>query len=107
MRCANKLNPNRKKLHKNFVSQTIDGPYAINPGRKESNLKVHCLVFLTNVVGNFPFEITVPRVAVVGEGFLGRSEKLLPSRPDPLHSFFSVVVGLVVSMMSLKDKNNN
>jgi len=43
---------------------------------------------------------------VVGEGFLGRSEKLLPSRPDTLHSFFSVVLGLVVSMMSLKEKNN-
>ncbi len=106
MSCANKLNLVGQLKQKKSATKTINGPYAINPGRKESNLKVHCLVFLTSVVGNYPFEITVPRDAVVGEGFLGRSEKLLPSRPDPLHSFFSVVVGLVVSMMILKDKNN-
>jgi len=36
---------------------------------------------------------------MVGEGFFGSSEKLLPSRPEPLHSFFSVAVGDEVSMM--------
>lgn len=45
-------------------------------------------------------EIVVPLVKVVGEGFFGISEKLLPSRPEPLHSFFSVAVGAVVSMLS-------
>lgn len=44
--------------------------------------------------------IVVPLVKVVGEGFFGISEKLLPSRPEPLHSFFSVAVGAVVSMLS-------
>lgn len=41
----------------------------------------------------------VPLVRVVGEGFLGSSEKLLPSRPEPLHSFFSVAVEAEVSML--------
>lgn len=36
---------------------------------------------------------------MVGEGFFGISEKLLPSRPEPLHSFFSVAVGAEVSMV--------
>lgn len=40
----------------------------------------------------------VPLVRVVGEGFFGISEKLLPSRPEPLHSFFSVAVGAEVSI---------
>ena len=40
----------------------------------------------------------LPLVRVVGEGFLGSSEKLLPSKPEPLHSFFSVAVGAEVSM---------
>ncbi len=77
MSCASKLNLVRQ------LKQTEKAPQKLRksnckwslrnkPGRKESNLKVHCLVFLTNVVGNFPFEITVPRVAVVGEGFFGK-----------------------------------
>lgn len=45
-------------------------------------------------------QIVVPLAKVVGEGFFGISEKLLPSRPEPLHSFLSVAVGAVVSMLS-------
>lgn len=41
----------------------------------------------------------VPLVRVVGEGFFGSSEKLLPSRPELLHSFLSVAVGAEVSML--------
>lgn len=41
----------------------------------------------------------VPLVSVVGDGFFGSSEKLLPSRPEALHSFFSVAVGADVSML--------
>ena len=41
----------------------------------------------------------VPLVSVVGDGFFGISEKLLPSRPELLHSFFSVAVGAEVSML--------
>lgn len=41
----------------------------------------------------------LPRVSVVGEGFLGKLEKLLPSRPKSLHSFFSGAVEVFVSMM--------
>lgn len=38
-------------------------------------------------------------MSVVGDGFFGSSEKLLPSKAEVLHSFFSVAVGAVVSMM--------
>lgn len=49
---------------------------------------------------------TVPLVKVVGEGFFGISEKLLPSRPEPLHSFFSVAVGAEVSMLLSNFRHN-
>lgn len=43
-----------------------------------------------------------PLVSVVGDGFFGSSEKLLPSKLEGLHSFFSVAVGAVVSMVADK-----
>lgn len=47
--------------------------------------------------------LVIPLVTVVGDGFFGRSEKLLPSRPDPLCSFFSVAVGAEVSMVDSRE----
>lgn len=52
------------------------------------------------------WKITVPLVIVVGEGFFGSSEKLLPSKPEPLHSFFSVAVGAEVSMLLFNVQHN-
>lgn len=43
----------------------------------------------------------VPLLRVLGDGFLGTSEKLLPSGPEPLHSFLSAGVGADVSMLLL------
>ncbi len=48
---------------------------------------------------NERWKTSVPLVKVVGEGFFGISEKLLPSRLELLHSFFSVAVGAEVSML--------
>lgn len=42
---------------------------------------------------------------MVGEGFLGRSEKLLASRPELLHSFFSGAVLVVESMMGIESED--
>lgn len=56
---------------------------------------------MANGKRNQCWQIAVPLFRVVGEGFLGSSEKLLPSKPEPLHSFFSVAVGAEVSMLHL------
>lgn len=44
---------------------------------------------------------------MVGEGFLGRSEKLLASRPELLQSFFSAAVLVVESMMGIKESEDD
>lgn len=46
----------------------------------------------------------LPRGTVVGEGFLGRSVKLLPSRPEVFSSFFSVAVGAEVSILGFSER---
>lgn len=52
------------------------------------------------------WKIAVPLARVVGEGFFGISEKLLPSRPEPLHSFFSVAVEAEVSILLFNFRHN-
>jgi hypothetical protein len=51
-------------------------------------------------------KVVIPLVTVVGDGFFGKSEKLPPSRPDPVCSFFSVAVRAEVSMVDSRESES-
>lgn len=98
-----------------FTALVSAWPYRKTSGCKNATLYYCCLFYIRvcyyynmpvwNIykwkVSKGSWKLAVPLVSVVGEGFFGSSEKLLPSRPEPLHSFFSVAVAAEVSMLLL------